>query len=121
MGVFVSLTPESHQNGPIYVLAAPFLGILVDELNLPSRFYWLFGVLALVSTKVWMRMHLPAYDNGQYLRFPMQNLYMNTGIWMNNLMWMVQGVIVLAGAAALYPFVRRALNERDVQPLPQPE
>jgi hypothetical protein len=46
---------------------------------------------------------------------------MNTGIWMNNLMWMVQGVIVLAGAAALYPFVRRALNERDVQPLPQPE
>jgi hypothetical protein len=88
---------------------------------LPSRFYWLFGVLALVSTKVWMRMHLPAYDNGQYLRFPMQNLYMNTGIWMNNLMWMVQGVIVLAGAAALYPFVRRALNERDVQPLPQPE
>jgi len=122
MGVFVSLTPESHQNIPIYVLAAPFLGILVDELNLPPRFYWLFGALALLSTKVWMPMHLPAYDDGQFLRFPMQNLFMNTGVWMNNLMWIVQGAIVLAAAALLYPFVRRAMKQKGAaEPLPQLE
>jgi hypothetical protein len=121
MGIFVSLTPESHQNIPIYVLAAPFLGILVDELNLPSRFYWLFGALALFSTKVWMPMHLPAYDDGQFLRFPMQRLFMNTGVWMNNLMWLIQGVIVLAAATLLYPHVRRALKETRAEPLPQPE
>ena len=121
MGVFVSLTPESHQNIPIYVLAAPFLGILVDELKLPARFYWLFGIFALFSTKVWMPMHLPAYDNGQYLRFPMQNLFMNTGIATNNLMWMVQGMIVLAAAVLLYPDVRKALKEKVAEPLPQPE
>ena len=103
MGIFVSLTPESHQNTPIYVLAAPFLGILVDELNLPARFYWLFGAFALFSTKVWMPMHLPAYDDGQFLRFPLQRLFMNTGVWMNNLMWLVQGVIVLAGRRLAIP------------------
>ena len=113
MGVFVSLTPESHQNVPIYVLAAPFLGVLVDELKLPSRFYWLFGALAIFSTKVWMPMHLPAHDDGDFLHFPMQNLFMNTGVWMNNLMWLVQGVTVAAAAALLYPQVRKNLKETE--------
>ena len=116
MGVFTSLTPESRQSLPSYVMAAPFLGVLVDELALPPRFFWLFGAVALLSTKVWMRMGLPATDDGQYLSFPMQNLFMNSGVWMNNQMYVIQGGIVLAVAGLFYVHLRQAVKGGVVQP-----
>jgi len=116
MGVFTSLTPESRQSLPSYVMAAPFLGVLVDELALPQRFFWLFGAVALLSTKVWMHMGLPAYDDGHYLSFPMQNLFMNSGVWMNNRMFVIQGAIVLAVAGLSYVDLRQALKRSVIEP-----
>jgi len=116
MGVFTSLTPESRQSLPSYVMAAPFLGILVDELALPPRFFWLFGAVALLSTKAWMHMGLPADDDGQYLSFPMQNLFMNSGVWMNNRMYVIQGGIVLAVAALFYAHLRKASEKGVFEP-----
>jgi hypothetical protein len=102
MGVYTSLIPESRQSIPSYVIAAPFLGLLVDKLALPGRFLWLTGALAIVSTRVWMRMNLPAFDDQQYQGFPFQNYFMMQGPWMSNQMYLLQGAIVLVAAALLY-------------------
>ena len=102
MGVYTSLIPESRQSIPSYVIAAPFLGLLVDKLALPGRFLWLTGALAIVSTRVWMRMNLPAFDDQQYQGFPFQNYFMMQGPWMSNQMYLFQGAIVLVAAALLY-------------------
>ena len=102
MGVFTSSNPESRQSIPSYVIAGPFLGLLVDKLALPGRFLWLTVALAMASTRVWMRMNLPAYDDFQYQRFPFQNYYMMLGPWMSNQMYLLQGAIVLVAAALLF-------------------
>jgi hypothetical protein len=102
MGVFTSLNPESRQSIPSYMIAGPFLGLLVDKLALPGKFLWLTSALAIVSTRVWMRMNLPVYDEQQYRSFPFQNYFMMQGPWMNNRMYLVQGGIVLVAAGLLY-------------------
>jgi hypothetical protein len=61
------------------------------------------GALALLSTKIWMRMNLPAYtDSWQHQRFPFQNLFMNLGPWMNNQMYWIQGCVVLCTVVLFY-------------------
>jgi hypothetical protein len=106
MGVLLSINSESRQNLPCYIMAVPFLGLLVQKLALPARFLWILGALALVYSKVWMRMNLPAYDdNWQHQRFPSQNLFMNIGPWMNKSMYLLQGVIVLVTAVLLYTYL----------------
>jgi hypothetical protein len=106
MGVLVSIDTESRHNIPGYIIAVPFLGVVVDKLPSPSRFIWLIGILALAASKIWMRMGLPAYDDEQYLRFPLQNAFMSIGPWMNDRMFVLQGSIVLATAALLYAYLR---------------
>jgi hypothetical protein len=113
MGVFTSLTPESRQSLPSYVIAAPFLAILIGDFSLPSRFYLAFGMLALLSTKIWMPMHLPAYDDEKYVQFPLQNLFMNSGVWMNNQMYVIQGAFVIAAAVVLFAFLGQAGKDMD--------
>jgi hypothetical protein len=109
MGVFISINSESRQNLPSYVIAVPFLGLLVQKLALPARFFWLIGGLALVFSKVWMRMNLPAYsDISQHQPFPFQNLFMHMGPWMSNRMYLLQAAMVLAAAALLYASVSNA-------------
>jgi hypothetical protein len=109
MGVYTSLIPESRQSIPSYVIAAPFLGLLFDKLALPSRFFLLTAALAIASTRVWMRMNLPAYDDQQYQNFPFQNYFMMQGPWMNIQMYLLQGAIVLVAALLLYALL---LNSR---------
>ena len=106
IGVFMSINTESRQNTSSYIIAVPFLALLVERLALPAWFFWLMGAMALASSKVWMRMGLPAYDTGQYLLFPLQNFFMSQGPWMNNRMFALQGVIVLVTAALLYAYLR---------------
>jgi hypothetical protein len=106
IGVLFSIDSESRKNIPSYIMAVPFLGLLVQKLALPARFLWLLGALALVYSKVWMRMNYPAYDDiWQHQRFPSQNLYMNLGPWMNHSMYLLQGAIVLVTAALLYTYL----------------
>ena len=114
MGIFTSLTPESRQSAPSYFVALPFLALLVDRLALPRRFWWFFAALALASTRIWMRMGLPAYDDQRYLHFPFQNFFMNLGPWMSNRMYLLQGVVVLISAVLLYVCARSAV-EGDVK------
>jgi hypothetical protein len=111
MGVFLSINTESRQNIPSYVMAVPFLGLLVKTPALPARFFWLIGALALASSKVWMRMRLPAYDDGKWLRFPLQRLFMSVGPWIDNRMFVLQGAIVLATAILLYVYLRHRRHE----------
>jgi hypothetical protein len=102
MGVYTSLIPESRQSIPSYMIAGPFLGLLVDKLALPSRLLSLTGALSIASTRLWVRMNLPAFDNQQYQSFPFQNYFMMQGPWMSNQMYLLQGAIVLVAAALLY-------------------
>ena len=113
MGVYTSLIPESRQSIPSYVMAAPFLGLLLDKLALPSRFLWLTGALAIVSTRVWVRMNLPAFDDLQFQSFPFQNYYMLQGPWMSNQMYLLQGAIVLVAAGLLYACLSPADRRPD--------
>lgn len=113
MGVFISINTESRQNIPSYVMAVPFLGLFVKRLALPARFFWLMGTLALASSKVWMRMGLPAYDDDQYLHFPLQNFFMSGGPWINNHMFVLQGVLVLVTAVMLYAYLKNKLGARE--------
>lgn len=106
MGVFMSINTESRQNIPSYVMAVPFLGLLVEKLALPGWFFWLMGALALASSKVWMCMSLPAYDDTQYLRFPLQKFFMSLGPWMNNRMFVLQGILVVITTVLLYAYLK---------------
>ncbi len=106
MGVLMSINTESRQNIPSYVMAVPFLGLLVEKLALPGRFFWVMGALALASSKVWMRLTLPGYYDARYLRFPFQDVFMSQGPWMSNRMFVVQGALVLVTAVLLYAYLK---------------
>jgi hypothetical protein len=106
MGVFLSINTESRQNLSSYVIAVPFLGLLIEKLALPARFIWLIGALALAFSLVWVRIGSPVYDDGRHLHSLLQNYFFNQGPWVNNLLYAVQGGIVLATAALLYAYLR---------------
>jgi hypothetical protein len=111
MGIFTSINTESRQNLPAYMIAVPFLGLLIEQSNLSARFVWLMGAVALVFSKCWMAMNLPSYDSGEYLNFPFQSFFMNLGPWMSNQMYALQGLVTLAAAGILYTYGMKSESE----------
>jgi hypothetical protein len=101
------LTLTSESRGAIAVLPffVAFLVPVVERLQWRASYYWVVGGMALVFSKVWFTINNPNIE-GEILKFPAQNLFMNIGPWMANGPYLVQGGVALITALALYWMVR---------------
>ncbi len=106
MGVFMSINPESRQNLSSYVIAVPFLGLLVEKRALPAWFIWLIGALSLAFSMVWLRVGPEVSDDARFLPSLIHNYFFNQGPWVDNRLYVVQTGIALASASLLYMLLR---------------
>src|SRR6185295_14699796 len=92
--VNMPLTLTSESRGSISVLPffVTFLVVASEKLQWRTSYYWTIGAIALVFSKVWFTMNNPTVE-GEILKFPAQNLFMNIGPWMANIPYVIQGSI----------------------------
>jgi len=98
--VVLSIGSESRQLVSFLPLVAAFTVPAIDELPRARWHDVVFLAAGLVASKCWLPLnHGPT--TGNLLEFPDQLYFMNQGPWMSDGMYLAQGMIVLAMAAAL--------------------
>jgi hypothetical protein len=106
--VNMPLTLTSESRGAISVL--PFFVAMVvvasEKLRWPNWYYWTIGAIAVIFSKVWFVMNRPTVE-GEILKFPAQNLFMNIGPWMANVPYLIQAAAGLVAGLFLYWMIHR--------------
>jgi hypothetical protein len=101
----LTLTSESRGSIAVLPFFVAFLVPVIERLGWRASYYWIVGGVALVFSKIWFPINNPNIE-GEILKVPAQNLFMNIGPWMANGPYMVQGGVVLIVGLALYWMVR---------------
>jgi hypothetical protein len=102
MGILTAMVPESRQSLPSYMMAAPFLGLLADELALPARFVGLVGVMAVAMSRIWVHLGVPSAGVSAAAALVPRNLVVNEqGTWMTNRIYVIKLVVVLVSMGIL--------------------
>jgi len=102
MGILTAMTPESRQSLPSYLMAAPFLGLLADELALPARFVGLVGVMAAAMSRVWVHLGAPSASEPATVTLVPRNLLVNEqGTWMTDRIYLIKLVVALVATGIL--------------------
>ena len=116
MGILTAMTPESRQSLPSYMMAAPFLGLLADELALPARFVGLVGVMAAAMSRVWVHLGVPSASVSATATLVPRNLLVNEqGTWMTNRIYVIKLVVVAVAISTL--LVARRIFKRTGESL----
>jgi len=113
----LSLNSESRVHIFSYPLIVPFIIKAVDSLKWKKSCYWFMAVLSIILSKAWLiintqplNMNVPAE---QFREFPFQFYFMNHGPWMSNIMYIVQGSVVLLCGAIIYFFLFHRSNVKN--------
>jgi hypothetical protein len=96
LGLLLSLNSQSRYLLNVFVMVIPFAVMAADELAWKPRFLTLMAGLGVLFSKCWLPMNGNHQYHGRFLEFPDQLLFMTHGPWVSNVMYAVQGVIVLA-------------------------
>jgi hypothetical protein len=112
IGVVFGADSEERHGYTFVALAFPFAVKLLDELDLDAAALRIFAVLTVVFSKIWITLppdvRQPSWD------FPNQTLFLSQGPWMSNLMYVVQGAVVVGVAVWLH----RVMKARESKPAP---
>jgi hypothetical protein len=110
LGLSLALESESRRIVSFFPLLVPFVVKITDSMNWGSYQYWLFALIAIATSKVWLPIGgAPLYIDPA--RYPDQLYYMNHGQWMSVEMYVVQGAALVAIGVLLY-FVYIRKNQR---------
>ena len=89
----------------------------LDQFPWKASYYVFVGYLSLIFSKVWLLINAkPTPDPAvpEYLAFPWQKLFMNSGYFVSGLSYIIQGSIVLLTGIVLYfLFVHNPQNAQE--------
>ena len=108
MSLFLGLNSESRQSIFAYPFFVAFLVKAIEPMKLRASFCWLFGAVALVMSKFWLRINLAPFDGLGPQEFPLQYYFLNHGPWMADLTFLLQAALVLLVAAFLAVLLYRS-------------
>ncbi|HEX8517518.1 MAG TPA: hypothetical protein VF868_15075 [Bacteroidia bacterium] len=89
---------ETRLLTPLFPFLVIFLVKGINNFRFSNAFYILCGVLSVISSKIWLTMDYRAsagIDKDGCRDLPDQLLLMNFGPWMNELMYQVQGAVMI--------------------------
>jgi hypothetical protein len=112
----LSLNSESRQMINFLPMFVVFVVMATDELSWGKAQYWLLAVVALLMSKVWLRigpLRTEGMTNHEIL-LSNQLLFMNNGPAMSGRMYVVQGCAVLVVGFVIYYFcIRRGRASKE--------
>jgi hypothetical protein len=108
--LFLSINPQSR----FQINVAPVVLILIvslgDRTFLKNQSLVFWFLLSVFYSKVWYKFNTaPQIDDGtmtSLLNFPLQHYFMNSGPWMSQKMYYVQGAVVLVTGVVIYVLTR---------------
>ena len=112
LSLFLSLNSESRA----VIASFPFFVIILinslENRKFPYWFYWVFIVISIIFSKVWLPLGNVNFDGG-YFRLPYQWYFMNYGPWISNQMYILQGVITIISALFIYLLFKKNIKKND--------
>ena len=112
INIIISINSESRQ----LIFALPFFVAFtvktLEPIQIKPYYYWIFGVIALLYSKVWYSLEgINTFDwhiTDDFFSFPFQRYLMNIGSYMNAQMFFLQGTVILVTAILFYySFVKK--------------
>jgi hypothetical protein len=102
--LFLFLDTESRHIILIYPFLCAFTFKAIDRQQISKYFIITFVVLSLLFSKVWVSINPIPEESGNLWEFPMQKYFMNSGPWMSNQAYAIQGIVVLFSFIILFYF-----------------
>jgi hypothetical protein len=102
LGFLLSLNSQSRYLLNVFVMVIPFAVKAADEVGWQPRTYALFAGLGVLFSKCWLPMNGGNQYHGRFLEFPDQLLFMTHGPWVSNVMYAVQGVVIVVVGVVMY-------------------
>lgn len=102
------ITPQSRHLINILPWVVIFLVKAINKYSFSNSFYIVAGLLSFVASKIWLLLNIydinstKNLDKNGSIGFPAQLLWMNIGPWMNELMYYVQGGVMLLFVGILF-------------------
>jgi hypothetical protein len=94
MSLFLGLNSESRQLILAYPFFVAFLVKAVEPVRWRASFYWIFGAVALVMSKFWLRINTGPLEGLSPQEFPLQYYFLNHGPWMADSTFFLQAALV---------------------------
>ena len=105
----LSLFSESRALIPAFSFFVLFSVAAIEEYKWPSWFYWGFGIVSFIFSKIWLPLgNIPL--SGGYYNFPYQWYFMNYGPWMSNQMYAFQGFFVLISGIIFFIVIKEIIH-----------
>jgi hypothetical protein len=109
MNFILSLFSESRTLLPAFSFFVILTVAAVEEDKWPFWFYWGFGIVSFIFSKIWLPLgKIPL--SGGYYKFPYQWYFMNYGPWMSDLSYAIQGTIVMISGFIFLKIIKEILH-----------
>ncbi|KAA3648468.1 MAG: hypothetical protein DWQ07_05600 [Chloroflexi bacterium] len=113
MHLVLTLDSETRHLVNVLPFFVAFTALAVNDLRWPRWFYWGLAVVGILTSKTFI--HFGTLSGSEF-EFPRQWYFMNHGPWINNDMYVVQGVVILLVAAGMFWIIQKQRSLRNVSP-----
>lgn len=93
LGTVFGVDCEERHGYTFLALVMPFAFKVLDDLELDLRTVTKLAIASAVFSKLWIT--LPPYPTGPSWDYPAQTVFLSQGPWMSNMMYLVQGTVVV--------------------------
>lgn len=107
LGTVFGIDCEERHGYTFLALVMPFALKVLDDAIVDVRALTKLAVLSAVFSKLWIT--LPPYPTGTTWDYPAQTVFLSQGPWMSNMMYLLQGVVVVLIAI----WMHRVLQQPD--------
>jgi hypothetical protein len=105
----LSLFSESRALIPAFSFFVIFTVAVLEEYKWPGWFYWGFGIVSFIFSKIWFPLGSKQLLGGYY-EFPYQWYFMNYGPWMSDQMYAIQGIFVLVSGIIFFIIIKDIIH-----------
>lgn len=105
----LSLFSESRALIPAFSFFVILTISAMEEYRWPKWFYWGFGIIAFIFSKIWLPLGSIQMGGG-YFEFPYQWYFMNYGPWMSDQMYAVQGFFILVSGIIFFIIIKEIIH-----------
>ena len=89
LNIYLSIGTESRQFIPFIPVLAVFCGIILNKMNIDWFTAWSFTIISLILSRFWFEINVGIPWDDRFLEFPLQMLFMYSGPWMSDQMYLV--------------------------------
>ena len=120
VSLILSINPESRQLFHVFPILVIFTVKTLEQLKWKSSYYIFIAFASFLYSKIWFIInsnpvpnHNPNLSSDSLLVFPWQKLFMNVGYLMSDVMYIVQGsIVLLTGIIFYFLFVHKTIENK---------